>query len=474
VNTRLLKAVAGADRLSARLLDPDEEPMTEAQWLRSNGPGRMVTQLCGIAYYPRRPGASPADVAGRWARLFGCASLRATWAALGPGSESKYPEALACVEAAEGYLDGDVTEERMNDVGDVCSRRDDVKPYSPIWWPAASVTLVGIPALLLSPAENAVTYRHRSLSASSQADILRDVVGCYWRPWFREGETPGPTTSAYDVLPAEVLSRGDGRVRNIAGEMYKTRDFSAASILADALTEAGVTGVRRARFGDGGGDERGPLAGERVFPPDAVSGVRRARFGDVPRESDLSGVRRVRRRPPPDPGAPAFRQTPLPGLLGDRPVDREVTPGGATRMKPKRLTTDEMNECAMTVCRLADTIQLYEQTQELRERVKVFEAAVWFPRLQAVVNGTDARGMSGACRDVKVMTWCCAGRCLIQLTRGDEKPWSRDNAHVACHMGPMGVQHVDAEYVDALKLIHTATRYGAEMTLTRDDAVTIG
>jgi hypothetical protein len=244
VNTRLLKAVAGADRLSARLLDPDEEPMTEAQWLRSNGPGRMVTQLCGIAYYPRRPGASPADVAGRWARLFGCASLRATWAALGPGSESKYPEALACVEAAEGYLDGDVTEERMNDVGDVCSRRDDVKPYSTIWWPAASVTLVGIPALLLSPAENAVTYRHRSLSASSQADILRDVVGCYWRPWFREGETPGPTTSAYDVLPAEVLSRGDGRVRNIAGEMYKTRDFSAASILADALTEAGVTGGR--------------------------------------------------------------------------------------------------------------------------------------------------------------------------------------------------------------------------------------
>jgi hypothetical protein len=153
-------------------------------------------------------------------------------------------------------------------------------------------------------------------------------------------------------------------------------------------------------------------------------------------------------------------------------------------MKPKRLTTDKMNECAMTVCRLADTIQLYEQTRELRERVKVFEAAVWFPRLQAVVNGTDARGMSGACRDVKVMTWCCAGRCLIQLTRGDatltlitaddEKPWSRDNAHVACHMGPMGVQHVDAEYVDALKLIHTATRYGAEMTLTRDDAVTIG
>lgn len=120
---------------------------------------------------------------------------------------------------------------------------------------------------------------------------------------------------------------------------------------------------------------------------------------------------------------------------------------------------------------------------DLTERVKVFEAVVWFPRLQSQVNGTDVRGMSGTVRGIKVMTWCCAGRCLIQLQRDghtltlvtadDEAPWRREMAHVAPHMGPMGVQHVDAEPVEALRLLYEATRYADELTLAPDDAVTV-
>lgn len=103
---------------------------------------------------------------------------------------------------------------------------------------------------------------------------------------------------------------------------------------------------------------------------------------------------------------------------------------------------------------------------------------------QGMVNGTDARGMSGTCRGIKVTTWCCAGRCLIQLERDghqitlitadDEAPWQREMAHVAPHMGPMGVQSIDADYLEAMKLLCEITRYGNEMVLQANDDVSIG
>jgi hypothetical protein len=131
-----------------------------------------------------------------------------------------------------------------------------------------------------------------------------------------------------------------------------------------------------------------------------------------------------------------------------------------------------------------EMLNAVEQHHEISSRVKLFEAVVWFPRLQGMVNGTDSRGMSGTVRDIKVMTWCCAGRCLIQLERGgnsltlitadDEKPWQRDNAHVAPFMGPMGIQVIDADYVEAMKLLYESARYGGELALKPDENVTIG
>lgn len=152
-----------------------------------------------------------------------------------------------------------------------------------------------------------------------------------------------------------------------------------------------------------------------------------------------------------------------------------------------RLTTQAMMDGALQEHRLRDLIPRVDVLLELRdlhEKVKVFEATVWFPRLQAVINKTHHRGMSGNCRGITLMTWCCAGRCLIQLERGnhrltlitadDEQPWQRDTAHVAPGMGPMGIQSIEADALEALKMLYEVTRYASEITLTDVVIVSIG
>jgi hypothetical protein len=153
----------------------------------------------------------------------------------------------------------------------------------------------------------------------------------------------------------------------------------------------------------------------------------------------------------------------------------------------KRLDTARLTEASLFVSRLRRRNDLFEDNENIAEifsKVKVFEAVVWFPRLQAQVNGTRARGMSTTFRGIKLMTWCCAGRCLIQMERDghrltlitgdDEPPWRRDMARVAPDMGPMGVQDIDADPVEAMKMLYECTRYSAELNLTPDDKVTLG
>jgi len=148
----------------------------------------------------------------------------------------------------------------------------------------------------------------------------------------------------------------------------------------------------------------------------------------------------------------------------------------------KRLSTRDLIEAGLQLIRQKG-LEMVEVNHELQSRVKLFEAVVWFPHLQAVVNACDSRGMSGELRGMKVLTWCCAGRCLIQFEEGgatltlitadDEGPWKRETAHVAPFMGPMGIQHVDGEYVDILKMIYKATRYGGEISLSPNSSVGI-
>lgn len=149
-----------------------------------------------------------------------------------------------------------------------------------------------------------------------------------------------------------------------------------------------------------------------------------------------------------------------------------------------RLETDRLMQAQLAMSRLTRQVELAEAGNEISSRVKLFEAVTWFPYLQQQVNASKCRGMRGKCRDVTVLTWCCAGRCLIQLEKGrdrltlvtadDEKPWQRDMAHVAPFMGPMGWQGVDADHVEALKMIYTCTRYGDEIKLADDEKVSIG
>ncbi len=151
-----------------------------------------------------------------------------------------------------------------------------------------------------------------------------------------------------------------------------------------------------------------------------------------------------------------------------------------------RLTTDLLSESSSKLYRFQDKLEwlkVIDQNFQLHEKIKVFEAVVWFPYLQELVNSTNSRGMSGYCRDIKIMTWCCAGRCLIQLERNghritlitadDEEPWNRELAHVAPGMGPMGLQSIDAEFLEALIMLYETTRYGKDITLAFDDNVGI-
>ena len=150
----------------------------------------------------------------------------------------------------------------------------------------------------------------------------------------------------------------------------------------------------------------------------------------------------------------------------------------------KRLSTKELTNAILTADKLGRIVEVIQQSAELTTKIKVFEAVVWFPKLQAIVDSTNIRGMSGTCRNIKIMTWCCAGRCLIQLEReghsitlitaDDEKPWNREMAHVAPNMGPMGLQNIDADFLEALKMLYEVTRYMDEITLEPSESVTIG
>lgn len=153
----------------------------------------------------------------------------------------------------------------------------------------------------------------------------------------------------------------------------------------------------------------------------------------------------------------------------------------------ERLTTQLLMGVTLKASRLEEADPLFRfsmYASQIDSRMKLFEAMVWFPRLQAIVNGTDSRGMSGTCRTIAVSTWCCAGRCLVQLERGghritlitadDEKPWTRAEWHQWPNMGPMGWQSIDGEFAEIMKILYEATRYGDEIAIVPNDSITIG
>lgn len=152
-----------------------------------------------------------------------------------------------------------------------------------------------------------------------------------------------------------------------------------------------------------------------------------------------------------------------------------------------RLTTQQMIDDSLFKSKVEEQSPVVKRLHEVKElycKVKVFEAVVWFPMLQNLVNSSSSRGMKGTCHDIKIMTWCCAGRCLIQLERNgnsitlitadDEKPWYRDMASIAPNMGPMGIQSLDTEHWEAMKMLYEVTRYWGDIVLVDDGEVIFG
>ena len=152
----------------------------------------------------------------------------------------------------------------------------------------------------------------------------------------------------------------------------------------------------------------------------------------------------------------------------------------------KRLTTKILMDTTLKASRREQTDELFELRQafaEIETKVKVFEAVVWFPRLQNKISKSKSRGMSAIFRGIKLMTWCCAGRCLLSFSKGtheitlitgdDEERWYRDVSHVAPNMGPMGIQTIDADWLEAMQILYLATRYKDEINLVDSTSITI-
>lgn len=117
--------------------------------------------------------------------------------------------------------------------------------------------------------------------------------------------------------------------------------------------------------------------------------------------------------------------------------------------------------------------------ERVRARVKAsdgFERAVWFGGLQTAVRATDLRALSADIATpsgtLTLMTYCCAGRCLVQMERGDDRVTliaAEDESEPR-----MGIQGIDATEASALALLTEAQRAWCEGAVTMASAPNAG
>src|SRR5262245_36112212 len=180
--------------------------MTEAEWLTSADPEKMLAFLSG-------------KVNDRKLRLFACACCRRLWPFL---TDPRSRRALA---VAEAYADGEAGDEALR-IAEALARDawkdpagaaacDVVQAYAP-----AAATL----------ASNHVSWAGRENLRATElavnARLLRDVFG-------------NPFCSV--ALEPSWLSWGGGCVRAMARAIYDERRFDDLLVLADALEDAGCT-----------------------------------------------------------------------------------------------------------------------------------------------------------------------------------------------------------------------------------------
>jgi hypothetical protein len=174
--------------------------MTEAEWLASKDPYRMLDHVVGWT-------------SERKLRLFACACCRRIWPLL------KTARARHAVETSERYADDRA---RLKELKAAYGATTGVSAAELAAGWAAKLGRVKAPRLAaIWAARAAADWRGES---EAQAELLRDVFGdCF------ERFTINPTW----------LTWNDGAVRNIAEAIYEERTFEQMPILADALEDAG-------------------------------------------------------------------------------------------------------------------------------------------------------------------------------------------------------------------------------------------
>jgi hypothetical protein len=196
--------------------------MTEQQWLSCKEPGSMLGFL-------RKSGG----LSERKARLFACACCRTVWHLL-------HKRARKAVAVAEDYVDGLAPKEVWE------ARRHDIRNYG--GWRSFALKM----SVAAAHAKSAV---HEVF-----ADQAADGLGCWWavvqaRLAENEEEDPALVMSALAALVRELagnpfrpvafevaLQRWNGGAAvALAADMYESRDFRQAPLLADMLEDAGTT-----------------------------------------------------------------------------------------------------------------------------------------------------------------------------------------------------------------------------------------
>jgi hypothetical protein len=205
-----LSALSGAGTLESVPLSGEEQRMTEAQWLATKDPTKLLAEV-------RRKAGD------RKVRLFFCACARLAWDILDDVCRK-------AVEAAERFADGKLTLPRLrareNAAWTLVPRGEEKGAEVcaiKIAWQSAYHPPEADPATFLRRAGRAMRRRnHRATLVT----LLRDVFGNPFRPL-----TADPSW----------LSWRDGTVQNLAATIYDEQAFERMPILGDALEEAGCT-----------------------------------------------------------------------------------------------------------------------------------------------------------------------------------------------------------------------------------------
>jgi hypothetical protein len=185
--------------------------MTEQEWLACADPLPMLAFLRG-------------QVSNRKLRLFAVACSRRAWHWLDDLGR-------AAVEVAESYADARAGPGELRAARLACRSAGS----GAAWYAAAS----GAPVAARNAALSALAGSIVPAERAAQAGLLRDVVGCPFRPVAADAR--------WVTGGAAALARG----------MYETRDFATMPLLAHLLEEAGCPAAVSAHCRGGGPHVRG-------------------------------------------------------------------------------------------------------------------------------------------------------------------------------------------------------------------------